>query len=152
MNSKLRLAHPILSQIPLIISPFLHPPKAVTLPFNFNKLPSALPASAVTVDAVNYIATDSQQFADFVGAQHAQRKQHYDKWMNGVVERDLKEKRKIAPGYLDSTNRILQPTRLESKVEIPSPLSKPVEQEVNEIDKVFGKVSIASQDDASVKE
>ncbi|VVT51435.1 uncharacterized protein SAPINGB_P003095 [Magnusiomyces paraingens] len=135
-------AHPILSQIPLIISPFLHPPKAVTLPFNFNKLPSALPASAVTSEAVDYISTDSQQFAEFVENQHIQRKQHYEQWINDVVQQDLREKRKIAPGYLDSTNRILQPVKVETK-STPEPERATLNQ-VNEIDKMFGKVEISS--------
>lgn len=116
-------------------------PKAVTLPFKFNKLPSYLPSSAVTVEAVNYIATDSDQFSNFITKQHEQKKQQYESWINDVIQRDLKEKRKIAPGYLDSNNKILQPTKHETSTKREPKIK--VEDEVNEIDKVFGKVSLS---------
>lgn len=142
------LAHPILSQIPLIISPFLHLPKAVTLPFNFNKLPSTLPNSSVTQEAVDYIIKDSEQFSHFVSTQHEQREKQYDQWLEDVIQLDLKEKRKIAPGYLDSGNRILQPMKADltgSKANVTdeSTLQEQKDEEkFNEIDQVFGRVSL----------
>lgn len=116
-------------------------------------MPPSIPASAVTVEAVNYIATDSQQFSDFISAQHQQRSKQYDDWFNEVVKRDLQEKRKIAPGYLDTTNRILQPEKVENPHETAEDLKDEEENgetkaqnEDNDIDKVFGKVTISGDD------
>lgn len=119
----------------------------MTLPFNFNKLPPGLPNSALTVDAVSYISKDSEQFAEFVSSQHEQRSSQYDRWFEDVVQRDLKEKRKIAPGYLDTTNRILQPVKMETAASSTDELQHEHENasdvhKMNDIDQVFGRVTL----------
>lgn len=97
----------------------------------------------------------------------------YDVWLAEVDRKEVEQKRRLAPGYLDSGNRMLQPSVISSRhstgngssssssaaaagdngggmvkavsgVSTSSPARDgKLSQEDNDIDKVFGKVSIS---------
>lgn len=151
----------MLAQIPLIISPFIQPPKAVTLPFNFNKLPPSIPPPAsCSVADVENIGNNARQVEEFIENSRTKLKDEYHQWRTAVERKEVEEKRRIAPGYLDTGNRMLQPVRKAEPLESANssgsnstnPLSTTSDDEsstgippsqVNDIDKVFGKVSIS---------
>ena len=128
-------AHPLLSQVPLIVSPSLRPPQAVTLPYNYHKLPSSMPAEAGNLETLEQIITDSSGFLDALDSKHTERQEAYASWKKQVLQQEIQEKRRIAPGYLDTSDRILQPLR-------ESPTDKKDDATENELDKAFGRVSL----------
>lgn len=138
--------HPILAQIPLIVSPSLRPPQAVTLPFNFNKLPSTAPPPGVKEESLDEIIESSQGFLQVLDERRERRTKAFADWKQHVDKEEIEEKRKIAPGYLDTDNRILQPLKRQETGESDSIPPESTQQqpssEVNQLDKVFGEVSL----------
>ncbi|KAJ5980894.1 hypothetical protein N7481_008192 [Penicillium waksmanii] len=122
--------HPLLAQVPLTVSPFINLPTSVTLPYTYKSVTSTLPPS-VTVDSLNpdskarYVVSSSGEHAahpdDILAAcqsleQHL-KKTHDDSkaalkaWEDSIQQRELAEKRRVAPGWLDRDEKILQPSR-----------------------------------------
>lgn len=73
----------------------------------------------------------------------------YQSWRENVDQQTREEQRKIAPGYLDSSDRILVPqkkTVADQDVDVDGEGSKEEaedkEEPVNELDKAFGKVGL----------
>lgn len=76
-----------------------------------------------------------------------------------MVQRDLQEKRKIAPGYLDTGKKILQPMKKAEVHEVGENSNgesgngeaqeKEKGNEINEIDLVFGRVTLNNQPEKS---
>lgn len=84
------------------------------------------------------------------------------KWENGIKERDLAEKRRLAPGWLDSEAKLLQPEKHEAAVTTadvrygpqPSLLDDPTDHTADvkkqndaagqELDRAFGGMAIAN--------
>lgn len=115
----------------MTVSPFISLPTAVTLPYTYKSVPSSLPPS-VTVDsngsakpkyvvsASGHAAHPDEIIASCQGLQaHIQRKrdeaaQTIKEWENSFKEKELAEKRRVAPGWLDRDEKILEPTKLES--------------------------------------
>lgn len=77
------------------------------------------------------------------------------KWEDGIKKRDLAEKRRVAPGWLDREEKILEPTKLRNKQIDPSssmgiPKSQQREKppaaesshEGEEIDRAFGQLAV----------
>lgn len=61
-------------------------------------------------------------------------------WERSIEEKELMEKRRVAPGYLDTGLRILEPTKPAS---IPSnPVSTSGDGGGEELDRVFGKLGV----------
>lgn len=103
----------------------------MTLPYTYKSVPSSLPPS-VTIDSngskkPKYVVSASGHAAhpDEIIAScqvlqaHIQRKhdeaaQTIKEWENSIKERELAEKRRVAPGWLDREEKILEPTKLES--------------------------------------
>lgn len=122
--------HPLLAQVPLTVSPFINLPSAVTLPYTYKSVPSTLPPS-ITGDPGNpeaktrYVVSASGEHAahpEEILASCQSLGQHLKKtradaedavkqWEESVRQRDLAEKRKVAPGWLDRKEKILQPSR-----------------------------------------
>ncbi|KAA8917708.1 hypothetical protein TRICI_000147 [Trichomonascus ciferrii] len=138
--------HPILTQIPLIVSPSLRPPQAVTLPFNFNKLPSTAPPQNVKEESLDEIIESSEGFLRALDQRRERREKAFADWKEHVDKEEIEEKRRIAPGYLDTNNRILQPLKRqetgESDSQSPDATQQPSSSELNQLDKVFGEVSL----------
>uniref|UniRef100_A0A060T3L7 ARAD1C38302p n=1 Tax=Blastobotrys adeninivorans TaxID=409370 RepID=A0A060T3L7_BLAAD len=136
--------HPVLSQIPLIVTS--RPPQSVTLPFNFNKLPSSLPATEVN-ETLDRVIQDSSLFVEASERRRKDRIGAYEEWKRNVDRREIEEKRRIAPGYLDSSNKILLPTRNQEPsqhepAQDEQDKSNAQQSEISEIDKAFGRVEI----------
>ncbi|KAJ5702606.1 hypothetical protein N7488_010154 [Penicillium malachiteum] len=128
--------HLLLAQVPLTVSPFINLPSSVTLPYTYKSVPSTLPPS-VTVDPSNpdlkarYVVSSSGEHAahpDEILASCRSLEQHLKKtlddaanaiksWEETIQERDLAEKRRIAPGWLDREEKLLKPTQLTSSPE-----------------------------------
>ena len=113
------------------MNPFLDLPKPPTLPHNYASLPSTLPPSSLNLPAAQsnpdlpaYV-TSSSGFAAHPATIIAQnesllqqlRKQVEEaerrvrEWESGIAERELAEKRRRAPGWLDSEQHLLQPAK-----------------------------------------
>ncbi|KAK9488645.1 hypothetical protein V1527DRAFT_457203 [Lipomyces starkeyi] len=107
--------HSFLSQIPLIISPFLKLPQPVALPLNYATLPRGLPPSSTSrfneVKAVVASVDEQQRLA---AEQQSKAKNKVSQWESDVLLQETMQQRRIAPGYLDSDVHILHPTHLES--------------------------------------
>ncbi len=120
--------HQLLAQVPLTVSPFISLPTAVTLPYTYKSVPSSLPPS-VTLDSngsgkPKYVVSSSghaahpdEIMASCKGLQsHIQRAKDeaartIREWENSIREKDLAEKRRVAPGWLDREEKILAPTK-----------------------------------------
>lgn len=120
----------MLAQVPLTVSPFIHLPTSVTLPYTYKSISTTLPPS-VTVDPTNpdakarYVLSSSGEHAahpDEILAACQSLEQHLKKtrsdaeatikaWEDAIQQRDLAEKRRVAPGWLDREEKLLQPSR-----------------------------------------
>ncbi|KAL1970938.1 hypothetical protein VTN77DRAFT_2772 [Rasamsonia byssochlamydoides] len=125
--------HPLLAQVPLTVSPFISLPTAVTLPYTYKSVSSTLPPS-VTVDPANpdakarYVVSSSGGHAahpDEILASCESLEEHLKKtqadaeklikeWEESVKQRELAEKRRVAPGWLDREEKLLQPIQASS--------------------------------------
>ena len=154
------------------MSPFINLPTAVTLPYTYKSVPSTLPPS-ITGDPANpdnktrYVVSASGEHAahpEEILASCQSLEQHLKKtradalgavqrWEESIRQRDLAEKRKVAPGWLDREEKLLQPTPRadhdqslldntsvdQSAANLPS--MKP-RDEGEELDQAFGKMGV----------
>ena len=157
------LASHLLAQTPLAVSPFTPLPTAPTLPHNYASLPSTLPPSIL--DAPNGAYVSSQGgFAARPDTIRSQNKAMLDQlrtapgdaakkvaqWKKDIDERELAERRRRAPGWLDRDEKILRPASivgapaLDPKPAEPAPAPKQqvkpeeVDQLGDLMDKAFG--------------
>lgn len=131
-------SHPILQQTALAVNPFIDLPKPPTLPPNYTSLPPTLPPSILSTPPAGansehpaYVTTTSGGFAAHPSTIIAQNrslleqikregesgKKQVDEWEAGIRERELQERRRKAPGWLDREEKILEPTRKVEGVE-----------------------------------
>ena len=120
--------HPVLAQVPLTVSPFISLPTATTLPYTYKSLPSALPPSSTgeingsekpkyVVSGSGHAAHPDEIIASCQALQtHLQKLQEdaedtLKEWEATIKERELAEKRRLAPGWLDREEKILEPER-----------------------------------------
>lgn len=118
----------MLAQIPLTVSPFISLPKATTLPYTYKSLPSTLPPSSTgedngtdkpkyVVSASGHAAHPDEIIASCQALQAYIQKLQDDAektirdWEDSIKERELAEKRRVAPGWLDREEKILEPQR-----------------------------------------
>ncbi|KAI9712324.1 MAG: hypothetical protein M1820_001537 [Bogoriella megaspora] len=128
--------HPLLAQVPLSVSPYIHLPTAPTLPYTYKSLPSTLPPSVLEQQPQDPSNPSKPTYVVSTTGGHAAHpsdilascralQQHLDKlqrdaekeledWERQRRERELAEKRRVAPGWLDSEQRLLEPTRIGS--------------------------------------
>lgn len=113
------------------MSPFVSLPTATTLPYTYKVLPSTLPPSSVPDKASGsnhvkpkFVVSSSGQAVhpdDILDSCRAVES-HIDRlkgdaiknighWERQITERELAEKRRVAPGWLDRNEKILQPER-----------------------------------------
>jgi hypothetical protein len=59
-------------------------------------------------------------------------------WEDQIREREVREQRRIAPGYLDTDQRLLMPTRMDS----PVTRSDIGEGDTNELGRAFGNMGV----------
>ncbi|OAX83563.1 hypothetical protein ACJ72_02075 [Emergomyces africanus] len=156
--------HPVLAQIPLTVSPFISLPTATTLPYTYKSVPSTLPPS-VTIDPSG---SDKARYVLSPGGGHAAHpddilascealEKHMKKiredslttihdWEESIKQRDLAEKRRIAPGWLDREEKLLQPVKVSQSGSEPHPLSHSNQQPSIE------KIKESSSDTTSTRE
>ncbi|KAF9891245.1 hypothetical protein FE257_004809 [Aspergillus nanangensis] len=170
--------HPLLAQVPLTVSPFINLPTSVTLPYTYKSVPSTLPHS-VTVDPSNpaakprYVVSSSGEHAaspEEILASCKSLEEHLNKarsdseqaikhWEKSITQRELAEKRRVAPGWLDRDEKLLQPSRttttssgshaepslLDSASADPSAVALPSmkpHDEGEELDRAFGGLGV----------
>lgn len=155
--------------MPLTVSPFLSIPTAVTLPYTFRSVPASLPPSVLSDsqngERTNFVKSASGHAAnpEDIIASCQKLQQHMSKsvqdalhliksWETEIKERDLAEKRRVAPGWLDRDEKILEPKKssgaqvnqdlLEGgSAEVDAPVMSP-SREGAELDKVFGSMRL----------
>ena len=123
--------HPLLAQVPLTVSPFVNLPTATTLPYTYKSLPSTLPPSSTGdttgAEKPKYVTSASGHSAhpDEIIASCKALQAHLQKvqddaekvlkeWEEGIRQRELAEKRRLAPGWLDREEKILEPEKKRS--------------------------------------
>ena len=121
-------SHPLLAQIPLTVSPFISLPTATTLPYTYKPLPSTLPPSSTAdsngterekyvVSRSGHAASPDEIIASCQALQaHIQKvqddaEQTIKDWEQSLKDQELAEKRRVAPGWLDREEKILEPKR-----------------------------------------
>ncbi|KAK5940992.1 hypothetical protein PMZ80_006269 [Knufia obscura] len=159
--------HPLLAQVPLTISPFVQIPAAVTLPYTFRTVPTSLPPSVLADgsngDKPKYVKSSSGHAAhpedivnsckalqEHIAKTTAEAQKSIQDWENQIRERDLAEKRRVAPGWLDREEKLLQPVTAsnnqdllgeESSSAINAPAMSP-SREGEELDRAFGSLGL----------
>ncbi|KAI4234597.1 MAG: hypothetical protein LQ349_003687, partial [Xanthoria aureola] len=128
--------HPLLAQIPLTVSPFISLPSAPTLPYTYQPLPSTLPPSAtadsngnerekIVVSQSGHAASPDDIIASCQALQaHIEKMQENSErtireWEDNLREEQLAEKRRLAPGWLDRDEKILQPAKMAAGSVVP---------------------------------
>lgn len=121
----------MLAQVPLTVSPFINLPTATTLPYTYKSLPSTLPSSSTghttgaekpkyVTSATGHAAHPDEIIASCKALQaHLQKVQEdaertLKEWEDGIRQRELAEKRRLAPGWLDREEKILEPEKKSS--------------------------------------
>jgi len=156
--------HPLLQQLPLTVSPFLNLPTAPTLPYTYKPMPSTLPPSILAPPSPESqppsSSSDSQPLPKYVTSPdgrhsahpseiisscralqshlsklQSQGKRELEEFEEAIRKRELAEKRRIAPGWLDSEVRVLQPERVNKGDE-----KEGGKDEGEELDQVFGRL------------
>lgn len=160
----------------MTVSPFVQLPTATTLPYTYKTLPSSLPpASTGTVgseEKAKYIVSSSGHAAhpdDIIASCKALQayvqklKDDADSelkaWEERIAARELAEKRRVAPGWLDSDARILEPAKKSTNNRDSSLLDEGVSksEEINmagtpaalpsgggdELDRAFGGINLS---------
>ena len=126
------------------MSPFISLPTAVTLPYTYKTVISTLPPS-VTVDPNNpdtkarYVVSASgghaahpseilgscQSLEDHLKKIQANVEKTIKDWEESVKQRELAEKRRVAPGWLDREEKLLQPLQAQSPRQRPDSAHQP---------------------------
>ncbi|KAI1365872.1 hypothetical protein F5Y08DRAFT_302871 [Xylaria arbuscula] len=147
--------HPLLAQVPLTVSPFVTLPTAATLPYTYKSMPSTLPPpssgiTGTTDEKPQYVVSQSGHAAhpdDIIASCKALQahitklQESADRELRELEERirarELAEKRRVAPGWLDSEARLLEPER------------KPGTPSEAEVAGQFSEMSIAGREGVS---
>jgi hypothetical protein len=143
-------------------------PAAVTLPYSFRQVPTSLPPSAIedpTSEKAKYITSSSGHTAhpdDIIASCHALQqhiaksqgdaKRLIEEWEQAIKDRELAEKRRVAPGWLDRDEKILEPTKAGSNAQkqglldsadtnLNAPAMSP-SREGEELDRAFGTLGM----------
>jgi hypothetical protein len=119
--------HPLLAQVPLTVSPFVSLPTANTLPYTYKTLPSTLPPSSTGAsgeDKTQYVVSSSGHSAHpdeiiksckalqaYIQKVQDDADRELKAWEESIAARELAEKRRVAPGWLDSEARLLEPEK-----------------------------------------
>ncbi|POR33769.1 Uncharacterized protein TPAR_06043 [Tolypocladium paradoxum] len=169
--------HPLLEQVPLTVSPFVSLPTATTLSYNYKTMPSNIPPSSLGIPTATdgpsaeqpkprFVVSSSGHAAspdDILESCHAllshvtdlqkDAERELREFEERIKERELAEKRRLAPGWLDSEARLLEPERAASAHQ-PGPSSAPEDlrrpatetqaeiDEGAELDKAFGVMAL----------
>ena len=167
----------MLEQVPLTVSPFVSLPTATTLSYNYKTMPSNIPPSGLNIPTSSD-GTSQQPKPKFIvsNSGHAahpddikescrallahvtELQQNAEKELREfderIRQRDLAEKRRVAPGWLDSEARLLEPQRMgEQKAPISDEAARPAtpgegtkgaseDDQGAQLDKAFGVMEL----------
>ncbi|KAH9859349.1 hypothetical protein IAQ61_011130 [Plenodomus lingam] len=167
--------HPLLAQVPLTLSPFLSLPTAIPLPYSYKTLPSTLPPSITqpnsshpsqppayvqsstgTTATPDEILTSCLALQQHLAKLEADARRTLQEWEDKREREELAEKRRVAPGWLDSGVHILKPEVVgdqtgqregEANEQVPQfmdldPQADGRRQEGEELDRVFGQLKV----------
>ncbi|KAF2125440.1 hypothetical protein P153DRAFT_425839 [Dothidotthia symphoricarpi CBS 119687] len=171
--------HPLLSQVPLAVSPFISLPTAVPLPYSYKTLPSTLPPSilqppqsqtqdqnqtpAYVVSSTGTTATPDQILHSCVALQKHLAEirdgaaRVWGEWVERRGREELVERRRVAPGWLDSGVHLIRPEAVGGREEEGEKMGGEEEgvagsgtgsgngrdtQEGEELDRVFGGLGV----------
>ena len=151
----------------MTVSPFVSLPTATTLPYTYRSLPASLPPLQTINpqddgEKTRFVTSQSQSaHPDEIVASCQKLKSHLAKlsneaesilkdWEQQRSENDLAERRRVAPGWLDRSEKILEPARTEVSRDENSPMLNTAVlspqrnnvQDENEIDRAFGSMAI----------
>lgn len=121
-------SHSLLAQVPLTVSPFISLPTATTLPYTYKPLPSTLPPSSTAdsngAESEKYVVSRSGHAAspeeiiasckalqDHILKVEEDAQQKIKNWEKTLKDQELAEKRRVAPGWLDRDEKILEPNK-----------------------------------------
>ncbi|CAG8956495.1 hypothetical protein HYFRA_00003881 [Hymenoscyphus fraxineus] len=128
--------HPLLEQVPLTVSPFVSLPSARPLPPSYKTLPSRLPPSSTgssssSEEKSKYVVSNSGHAAHpndiikscndlkaYIQKMQDDADKELKAWNDAIAARDLAEKRRVAPGWLDSDARILEPEKISNRTSV----------------------------------
>ncbi|KAI6248788.1 hypothetical protein HI914_02547 [Erysiphe necator] len=166
--------HTLLAQVPLLVSPFVSLPVATILPSTYKRLPSTLPASSTGMlqgqSDNKYVISNSghavhpdeilsfcEALRNYVQKVKDDADEELKSWEKDIAAKELAERRRIAPGWLDSEARILHPEKptaggnlIDSQIgvsnvnasEIQMIQSEAQNREGDELDRAFGVLEI----------
>ncbi|RYN27471.1 hypothetical protein AA0112_g7954 [Alternaria arborescens] len=166
--------HPLLAQVPLTLSPFLSLPTSVPLPYSYVTLPSTLPPSILsqqqqdgssaskpayvmsssgTSAHPDQILTSCVALQEHLSKLEADARKTLAQWEERRQKEDLAEKRRVAPGWLDSGVHILKPeesgggAKKEDQAPVQNlmdldPQAESKAKEGEELDRVFGGLQV----------
>ncbi|PRT53952.1 hypothetical protein B9G98_01572 [Wickerhamiella sorbophila] len=106
----------VLSKVSIVVSPALAQFAPVTLPYGYKQVESV---PEVDTSSLPLIICDSDNYLAGLAAKHESRIAAMDKWKRDKKQRDIEEKKRLAPGYFDGTNRLLVPTAKQPPPETP---------------------------------
>jgi hypothetical protein len=133
--------HPLLAQVPLTVSPFLSLPTPTPLPYTYKQLPSTLPPSILSTTSTSTSAPDPSNQPAYIVSASGQTatpdsiltsclalQSHLAKlevdaqktlrdWEESRRARELAEKRRVAPGWLDADVHLLKPENVSGGAE-----------------------------------
>jgi hypothetical protein len=114
----------------LTVSPFIRLPTATTLPYTYKTLPSTLPQSSTGTTSTpgdekpKYVVSSTGHCAHpdeiikscrtlqaYLQKVQDDADEELKAWEDAIKARELAEKRRVAPGWLDSDTHILEPER-----------------------------------------
>lgn len=101
----------VLSKVNIALSPAVAQLVPVTLPYGYKQVEESTP---VDTSSLPLIIRDSESYIAGLTAKHESRIAAIEKWKQDKKQRDIEEKRKLAPGYFDDSNHLLVPTRKQS--------------------------------------
>ncbi|KAJ6258930.1 hypothetical protein Dda_5825 [Drechslerella dactyloides] len=115
------IAHQLLAQIPLTVSPFAGLPTSITLPYDYVSLPASLPPpsssqivspSGQSSIPPDQLIADCNNLVAHLTNEAKAAKEEIDKWVKSIEDRELMEKRRVAPGWLDTGVVMLEPVKV----------------------------------------
>ncbi|KAM0191356.1 hypothetical protein ACHAPA_002135 [Fusarium lateritium] len=172
-------SHPLLEQVPLTVSPFVSLPTATTLSYNYKTMPSNIPPSSLGIEAASdnpasqakpkYVVSSSGHAAHpedimascralkaYVTKMQEDAERELREFDERIKARELAEKRRVAPGWLDSEMHILEPEKStpvqqhgigsvpepQESQSGPSANANATEDQGAELDRVFGGMAL----------
>ncbi|KAI5820586.1 hypothetical protein BZA77DRAFT_301128 [Pyronema omphalodes] len=166
MTSRTTSTSHVLSQIPLLASPHISLPSAVTLPYSYQTLPHGLPPpSTGSNPGEGYIVSPSgtvsqtpeavlhsiHTLLSHIQSERSEAEEAWNTWERGIQERELMEKRRVAPGWLDTGVTILEPVKaggaggredVKTAGVADGTQDAASTEEGNQLDQVFGKMAV----------